>query len=340
MLLNKLPLEILIQIAEHLHTDKDKEEFSRTCRRCYYAILPYIWQHLSLQDTAELSILAKRLKHNDIWAERANHFVRDISLAQEKEPDRKYCPSIAASMFGIPSNRSQNQPLDQPVEKSTPNEGISRFGKKLLNLFPHVSNLVFDFREAAKNFRSSHSLADSNTSTPENTDVNTTDREANSNNHDGDNTTDDDKLPYSGSVSLINYKSDSSEFMHYMLSPFRTSQHVKLQASPVMSFCDDIDESILTDQDLEDLAKLGLTDLKKLELAYLDSNIRLETYKTLIQNLPSIQHLDIEWLFKPNKQEFAEICEIFKTYGSLEPSNIYTTKRNIFHVNFIRTIES
>lgn len=309
MLLDGLPLEILTHIADFILTKEDLVEFSETCKRCYYAVLPHLWQQLSLHDTAELSLLSKKLKQNNIWAERASYFVKDVALVQEKELDRKYNPAVAASMFGIPSDPQ----LNKAVKKRSPNERIGRFGKKLLNMFPHMSSLVFDFREASKNFTSSEQQ-----STKQDEDDNT-------------------KLPYSGSVSLINYKSDSTQFMHYILSPFGKTQHLKLQASPVMSLCDDIDESILTEEDLQDLATLGLKDLKKLELAYLDSNIRLESLKNLIENLPSIQELTIEWLFKPNDLEFKEICNLFKTHGSLELSKVHTTERNIFHAQFVRT---
>lgn len=334
MLLQELPPEILTQIASYLPIH-DAEVFSRACHNCYFAALPHIWHHLSLHDASELNIVAKRLKKNDVWAQRAIQFVRDVSLTQG-DHKRKYSPTVAATMFGIaalPSDQASEESEHQSLNSKR--ERIGRFGKRLLKMFPHLSNLVLDFHEAVRDFYN-----DATTSPSTNTlsVPNTRRRSSSTTSEDDDMIPDDIRLPYSGSVSLINYKSDNTRFMHYLLSPFRRSQHLKVQASPIVSLCDDIDESILTDQDIIDLASMGLTHLRKLELSYLDNNVSLDALTKLIKGLPRINELDLEWVFPPSKQEFTMLCQELKNCGSLYTDKVCTTKCNIMHAHFTRLV--
>ncbi|KAK4521345.1 uncharacterized protein ATC70_011960 [Mucor velutinosus] len=337
-MLQELPLEILTQIAEFIPVG-DAGEFARTCRKCYFAILPHIWHQLTLNNTVELNMLAKRLQSNNLWAQRAIRFVRDVSLGSDDQINQpKFSSTLAASMFGIASTPDA-QAAEQAEESKrvTRRERIGVFGKRLLNLFPHLSNLVFDFTEAARDFYSggsgaSSSSAASATGTSATTE-DTTPREQSKEDGDEEDVDDNARLPFSGSVSLVNYKSDHSKFMHYLLAPFRRTHHLKLEALPVVSLCDDIDESILTNADLQNLATLGLTHLRKLELSYLDSDIRLETMKNLLESMPHLNELDLEWIFPPSKDDFIRLCQVVQEYAHLYPTQT-NKKASVYKVHF------
>ncbi|CAO3657422.1 unnamed protein product [Mucor hiemalis] len=301
-MIQKLPLEIVTVIAGYLPIE-DTAEFAKTCQKCYFAVLPHIWHHLSLSSTNELSIVAKRLQTNSLWSQRAVQFVRDVSLCRGCDEHKKFSSAVAASMFGIAST-----PTDQESERSEkdsikPHERIGNFGRRLLELFPHISNLVLDFAQAARNFYN----------TPDTTVA---------------------RLPFSGSLSLVNYKSDNTKFMHNLLAPFRKTHHLRVQALPVVSLCDDIDESILSNADIADLATLGLTHLRRLELSYLDSDISLDTFKKLLQSLPHLEDLVLEWIFPPSKSDYQQLCQILEKYGSLVPEKT-EKKSNILRVHFV-----
>lgn len=308
-MIQKLPLEVLSQIARNVPLE-DAGEFARTCQKCYFAMLPHIWHHLSLHNTKELSIVAERLKSNSLWAQRAIQFVRDVSLAGTKN-NQKISSTLAASMFGIVSS-PQQQATEQNISSNnsvTPHERIGNFGRRILQLFPGVTSLVFDFAEAAKNFYLS--------ALP---------------------TTDDEKLPYSGSVALVNYKADSTKCMHYLLAPFGKTRHLKVQAIPVISVCENIDDSILTNEDIADLATLGFQHLRKLELSYLDSEIQLDTIKKLLRSLPHLKDLKLQWVFPPNKKEFKQLCQVLKSESALYPDHI-ESKTNHMEAHFVRQQE-
>lgn len=298
-MIQQLPLEIVTVIASYLPL-KDTGEFARSCQKCYFAVLPHIWHHLTITDTKELSIVAKKLQTNSLWAQRAVKFVRDVSF-NGKNNDKKFSSTLAASLFGITSTHTEQEDEKTEMESVKPHERFGAFGRRLLELFPHLSCLVIDFSEAARNFY-----------TIEETTA---------------------RLPFSGSFSLINYKSDNTKFMHSLLLPFRKTHYLKVKALPVVSFCDDIDESILTNDDIADLATLGLTDLRKLELSYLDSCIELDTIKKLLESLPRLQYLELEWIFPPTKQDYKQLCKIIQTYGSLYPEHI-EKQYNVLLVRF------
>lgn len=307
-MIQKLPLEIVTAIAGYLPIE-DTAEFAKTCQKCYFAVLPHIWHHLSLSNTKELSIVAKRLQTNSLWSERAVQFVRDVSLCRGEgggcEEQKKFSSAVAASMFGIASTPTDQEEEAAAAEKEslTPHERISNFGRRLLELFPHISNLVLDFAQAARNF---YNTSDTTVA----------------------------RLPFSGSLSLVNYKSDNTKFMHNLLAPFRKTHHLRVQALPVVSLCDDIDESILSNADIADLATLGLTHLRRLELSYLDSDISLDTFKKLIESLPHLEDLVLEWIFPPNQHDYQQLCQVLETYGSLVPQST-DKKSNILRVHFV-----
>ncbi|KAF1800179.1 hypothetical protein V8B55DRAFT_1393754 [Mucor lusitanicus] len=337
-MLQELPLEVLTQIAEFIPV-QDAGEFARTCHKCYFAILPHIWHQLTLNNTVELNMLAKRLQSNNLWAQRAIRFVRDVSLGSDDQINQpKFSSTLAASMFGIASTPDE-QAAEEAEEKKrvTRRERIGVFGKKLLNMFPHLSNLVVDFTEAARDFYSGGgggATSLSATETEEATAQDTASTEPPKDDQEEEEVDDNARLPYSGSVSLVNYKSDHSKFMHYLLAPFRRTHHLKLEALPVVSLCDDIDESILTNADLQNLATLGLTHLRKLELSYLDSDIRLETMQHLLESMPHLNELELEWIFLPSKEDFTRLCQVIQ-----ESAHLYLThtnkKASVYQVHFV-----
>ncbi|GAN11196.1 hypothetical protein MAM1_0501c10754 [Mucor ambiguus] len=340
-MLQDLPLEILTQIAEFIPVE-DAGEFARACHKCYFAILPHIWHQLTLNNTVELNMLAKRLQSNNLWAQRAIRFVRDVSLGSDDQINQpKFSSTLAASMFGIAST-----PDEQAAEEAEENKRVTRrerigvFGKKLLNMFPHLSNLVVDFTEAARDFYSGGSggapisSATSATET-EGPAEDTVSAEQPKENGEEEDVDDNARLPFSGSVSLVNYKSDHSKFMHYLLAPFRRTHHLKLEALPVVSLCDDIDESILTNADLQNLATLGLTHLRKLELSYLDSDFRLQTMQNLLESMPHLNELELEWIFPPSKDDFARLCQVIQESSHLYPTQT-NKKASVYKVHFAR----
>lgn len=295
----KLPVEIVTAIADFLST-KDTGELAQTCQKCYYAALPHMWHELDISNANELSKIAHSVETNGLWSSRANQFVRQVALLHS---DKKgFSPTFSASMFGITSTPSERRNETKLQESIKPCESISTFGRDIVKIFPHLSSLVVDFKEAIRNFYVGEEVVEQDT-------------------------------PFSGSFSLVNYKADHTKTMHHLLAPFKGTHHLKIQASSIISLCDDIDESILTDQDVADLATLGLKGLTTLELSYLDSDLQHGTIKKLLEGLPHLQKLELEWLFPPNQEEYQEICEVIQEYGSLYPEQVEHNK-SVLQVHF------
>ncbi|GAA5807649.1 hypothetical protein MFLAVUS_001019 [Mucor flavus] len=303
----KLPLELVTLIASYLDM-KDTSEFATTCRYNYFAVLPLIWQHLTISDTRELSTVADKLKVNSCWSQRAVQFVRSVSLC-DKHQHKKFSCSLAASMFGITSTLSELQ--DEKVVLSQPHEPTAQFGQNLLDLFPHVYSLLFDYKVALQNFYLSPQpqQQEEDVFTPR------------------------PLLAYTGSVSVINYESDHAGILYNLLRPFKNMGHLKLQTLPVVSLCDDIDQSILTNTDIDALTSLGLNELVKLELSLLDSNIELKTFTKLVQSLPKLGCLQLEWIFPPTKEEYNRLRRMVEECAALYPDRM-ERKPNALYVSF------
>ncbi|KAG2198295.1 hypothetical protein INT47_003008 [Mucor saturninus] len=296
-MIQQLPLEIVTAIANYIPL-KDTGEFARTCRKCYFAVLPHIWHDLTITDTKDLSIVAKKLQTNSLWAQRAVQFVRDVSFSSKN--NKQFSSTLAATLFGTTSTHTEQEDEKNEFESVQPHERFVAFGRRILELFPHLTSLLVDFSEAARNFYSTEETIT--------------------------------RLPFTGSFSLINYRADQTRFMHNLISPFRKIRHLKVQGLQVVSLCDDIDESILTNNDIGELATLGLMDLERLELSYLDLDIELNTMQRLMQSLPHLQHLELEWIFPPAKQDYLVLCSMMKTF-SLYPECLQK-KNNILFVRF------
>ncbi|KAG2232577.1 hypothetical protein INT48_009786 [Thamnidium elegans] len=279
---------------------KDTSEFATTCHYNYFAVLPLIWQHLTITNTRELSIVAHKLKANSSWSQRAIQFVRNISLCN-KHQHKKFSCSLAASMFGITSTLSEQQ--DEKIQVSQPHEHIAQFGQHLFDLFPHVHSLLIDYTVALQNFYVSQQGA---SSIP---------------------------LYYTGSVSIINYESDNAGILYNLLRPFKNIRHLKLQTLPVISLCDDIDQSILTNADIHALTSLGLNELVKLELSLLDSSIELDTFTKLVRSLPKLKCLQLEWIFPPTKDEYNQLRHVVEECAALYPDRM-ERKSNVLYVSF------
>ncbi|KAI8059946.1 uncharacterized protein B0P05DRAFT_590881 [Gilbertella persicaria] len=271
-MLQQLPLEIITHIASFIPLEQ-MAEFASTCQMCYFAVLPHVWHHLSIHNLSELDSVAQHLQSNRVWAQRVIQFVRKISLCSDQ---CRYSPKLAATMFGMVST----PPETKEQQESMVRKRLSTFGCQILALFPHVSHIVFDFVQAIRLF-----------------DMDTPIYRI---------------LPFYGSVSLVNYASDHTLLMHYLLSPFREMRQLKIQATPVVSLCDDLDASLLTEQDIRDIASLSLTCLQRLELSYLDANTRIETLQALLETLPHLDCLQLTWLFPLKDQPYKTLCQAFK----------------------------
>lgn len=297
-MIQQLPLEIATAIAKYLPLE-DTGEFARTCQKCYFAVLPQIWHSLTITDTKELSIVARKLHTNSLWAQRAAQFVRNVSLNSKN--NKRFSATLSATLFGITSTHTEQEDEKNELESVQPNERFVAFARRLLELFPHLTSLMVDFSEAARNF---YTVEETNA-----------------------------RLPFTGSFALVNYRADHTKFMHNLLSPFRNIRQLKVHGLPVVSLCDNIDESILTNDDIMELATLGLTDLERLELSYLDLDVELNTMQTLLQSMPRLQHLDLAWIFPPTEQDYRLLCNTIQKYGSLYPNHI-EKKSNVLFVRF------
>jgi hypothetical protein len=312
-MLQQLPFEIITSIADHL-PEKDIQQLALSCRQCYSALLPQLWHNLTLSSVEELSDIAQRLEKNKQWTQRATHFVREFSFTDEEESEKKQSPSFIASIFGIATDIESRKKRRKQLEDARrgarvrTRERMAVFGRRLLDLFPRLSNLVIDFKEASKNFGDED---------------------------DGqEDSTENNKLPFSGSLSLINYKADNTQKMHDLIAPFKETHQLKVSASPVLSLCDDFDESILTDADIRDLASLGLKHLTRLELSYLDSDVDIDTISTLLESMPNLSELYLKWIFPPKKENYQQLCQCIETHASLYPERI-ESKPNRLQVHFL-----
>ncbi|KAI8880462.1 hypothetical protein K501DRAFT_335359 [Backusella circina FSU 941] len=317
-MLQQLPFEIITSIADHL-PEKDIQQLALSCRQCYSALLPQLWHNLTLSSVDELSDIAKRLEKNKQWTQRATHFVREFSFTDEDESEKKQSPSFIASMFGIAADTESRNRRRKQLEEARrgvrvrTRERMAVFGRRLLDMFPRLSNLVIDFKEASKNF---------------------SDGDHDQEEGGGAATAENNKLPFSGSLSLINYKADNTQKMHDLIAPFKETHQLKVSASPVLSLCEDFDESILTDADIRDLASLGLKHLTRLELSYLDSDVDIDTISTLLNSMPNLTELYLKWIFPPKKENYQQLCQCIETHASLYPERV-DSKPNILQVQFL-----
>lgn len=302
-MLQKIPLELVTLIASYLDL-KSTSEFAATCHHCYNAVLPLIWQHLTITDTNELSILDKKFQKNPIWSQRAIQYVHTVSLCR-RNCNRIFSCRFAASMFGITSSRSEQQ---EELLSIQPHEQTGSFGQHLLNLFPHVTRLVLDYALALQNFYLVPQPQPPQTI-----------------------------LPYAKSFSVVNYESDNAGILYNLLTPFKKIRHLQLQTLPVVSLCDDMDESILTDSDLNTLASLGLKDLTRLELSYLDSTINMDIFINLLKSLPRLRYLQLNWIFPPVKDDYHQLQQLIELHASLYPDKI-EKESNILRISFTNRV--
>ncbi|KAI8975072.1 hypothetical protein BDF20DRAFT_585033 [Mycotypha africana] len=328
MNLQTLPTEILTQIASFIPAE-EVGEFGRTCQKCYYAVLPFIWHHLTLNDASELSLVAKRLEKNHEWHEKASYFVKDVSLSRSNSCDSfKFSAADQACMFGIatppserigtPENGSSSSSIRRgfSLAQHQHHEQIDVFGKRLLQNFPHLSNIEINFNEAIETFDTEEDglqIAKWPTYINDNENCN---------------------LPYYGTVTLTNYKPGNTDALRYLLKPFRKLHHLKLYAAPPISLCDDIDDSLLSSDDINVLLMMGFKDLRKLDLTYFDFDVDCNTLLELVMSLPKLETLILGWLFPPSNFEFAHLSELLQKHAFLYPSHT-GQKANIYHVQFI-----
>ncbi|KAI8379381.1 uncharacterized protein BYT42DRAFT_324412 [Radiomyces spectabilis] len=81
-MLETLPAELIAAIATHLPSESTAA-LSQTCRHCYYATLPVVYNYLCITEPEHLQRLAVRFQLNNVWSQRAEQFVHTISFTKD-----------------------------------------------------------------------------------------------------------------------------------------------------------------------------------------------------------------------------------------------------------------
>ncbi|KAI8377204.1 hypothetical protein EDC96DRAFT_494862 [Choanephora cucurbitarum] len=301
MSLQKLPPEIINHIASFISHD-DLAELAETCQKCYLAVLPYLWHDITIHSMEDLETIARRLYSNILWRQRAIQFVHNITLCGIRH-SRRCSTSFMARMFGIAITEENEADYANNKEQPFQTASIVDFGHLVLTLFPHVNHITFDFSQAFKCFRFS---------TPE-----------------GRST-----LSFSGTISVRNYIADNTTFLYILLSHFTNMHELTVKSAPILSLCENLDELLLTNQDIACIASLELNSLTNLRLSYIDwTDTQIDTWNRLINTLPNLTSLDLSWLFSPNLESYSTVCDMLKESISLVPissKEMETCKRVCF----------
>ncbi|KAI7854709.1 hypothetical protein BDC45DRAFT_507929 [Circinella umbellata] len=161
----------------------------------------------------------------------------------------------------------------------------------LEKLFPRLTELVMEFDQITEGVR----LFDRN----------------DNNNNDSDNYILSPSIPtdFSGHVKLTNYRPCHPYHLYSLLVSFAKCTQLVLHTRPYLSLCAAIQDSLLMDQDVEALIRLNMKSLIRLELAYVDDFLDIQKLCELIQSLPNLKYLSLEWILPPSLEYYSDLCE-------------------------------
>ncbi|KAI9027230.1 hypothetical protein CLU79DRAFT_851826, partial [Phycomyces nitens] len=301
-MLEDLAPEIIAHIANYL-PEKSAGALAQTCRYCHDAVLPRIWNQLSIVEPEHLCRLAHRLQNNAEWSQNAVRFVRSVNFSKENNLHSIYSSNVAA-ILGYPSSGLQEHRIRKPVPQ-IPREyqPMGTFARNLLLLFPNISKLDLECDLMLSSLWCGPG-ADKRSSQPGQ----------------------DSSFIFNGSLKLRDYTTGNTNLLKAILDCFPNIQELTLQGSRIVSICDDIDASILSKQDIVALTSFDSRMLNRLSLSYLSHTIPLSYYQALFLCLPELYDLELEWFYPPTKEYYTALSRLIQNSFSLFPGPVNTSK--------------
>ncbi|RCH97136.1 hypothetical protein CU097_012057 [Rhizopus azygosporus] len=138
-------------------------------------------------------------------------------------------------------------------------------------------------------------------------------------------------IEYRGELCLSNYRSEKT--LLQLLPCFGYVPHLTIHTPTVISLCDD-DIVLLSERDMVPI--MALNKLISLNLEYLDTDVSPETIYRLVQHLPHLRRLQLNWLFPPYQHEHSRLCKLLEDDFGFCPDRVYS-KSYFFQVCFTIT---
>ncbi|KAL0076905.1 hypothetical protein J3Q64DRAFT_1703132 [Phycomyces blakesleeanus] len=311
-MLEYLAPEIIAHIADYL-PEQSAGELAQTCQSCYNAVLPRIWQQLSIVEPEHLSRIAHRLQSNRSWNQNAIRFVRSVNFSKKNNLLHSIYPSHLAAILGYTisglddDTRAAHRPESLIPRKNQP---MDDFARNLLILFPNISNLDLECDLMLSSFCCGTGAT----------------KDQGQPRHDS-------PYGFNGALRLRDYTTGNTALLRAMLDYFPNIQELTLEGSRIVSICDDIDASILSKQDIIALTSFDSRMLGRLSLSYLSHTIPLSYYQSLFLCLPELYDLSLEWFYPPTKEYYIALSRLIQNTFSLTPGSVNTSK-NSYKVRF------
>ena len=313
-MLQKLPSELLSCISSYLSADS-AGALAQTCNHCYWSMLPVVYQEISVTKPNELFALSSKLSKNKLYSERARQYMRSVSIVDHSQRTlaRYAVTSIMGHVLSGWELLEEEEERQQQIQNEEENDQVSysddngdndhhgsikrkqhiqSMAVTLEKIFPRLTELVMEFDQITEGIQLFN-------------------RNDNDNNNVSDNyilspsiATD-----FSGHVKLTNYRPCHPYHLYSLLASFTKCTELVLHTRPYLSLCAAIQDSLLMDQDVEALIRLNMKSLIRLELAYVDDFLDIQKLCELVQSLPNLEHLSLEWILPPSLEYYSELCE-------------------------------
>ncbi|KAI8141876.1 hypothetical protein BJV82DRAFT_165579 [Fennellomyces sp. T-0311] len=313
-MLQELPTELLSCIASYLSAES-AGALAQTCRRCYCSAIPVLYNELPIAKPDDLFVLSKKLSTATLLAQRARQYVRAVSVVDHGQRTlSRY--AVTSILNHVLSGWELNEEDDDEPRNDPKKKRYDALVNKLHVMFPRLDNLTIEFDVVTHGLYFGHS-----------------------------------HLPpvatnFSGYFKLINYRPNHTSYLRTILAPFACCTQLTLFTRPYLSLCAAIQDSVLTDKDIDTLTDLKLDHLCRLELAYVDDLLDVHKLIKLIESLPYLEYLSLEWILPPSLDYFDELCECLAHAVFLYPGPITRIKSTYFvafqqrdaHVSKVNTL--
>ena len=276
-------------------------------------MLPVVYQEISVTKPNELFALSSKLSKNKLYSERARQYMRSVSIVDHSQ--RTLARYAVTSIMGhvlsgwelLEEEEERQQQMqneeetdhvsfsdddDDDAEEQHGNikkkQHIKSMATTLEKIFPRLTELVMEFDQIIEGVRL-----------------------FNRNNNNDDNYILSQSIPtdFSGHVKLTNYRPCHPYHLYSLLASFTKCTQLVLHTRPYLSLCAAIQDSLLMDQDVDALIRLNMKSLIRLELAYVDDFLDIQKLCELVQSLPDLEHLSLEWILPPSLEYYSELCE-------------------------------
>ncbi|KAI7874567.1 hypothetical protein K492DRAFT_199857 [Lichtheimia hyalospora FSU 10163] len=293
-----LPAELLWGIALFLPSNT-LGALAQTCHHCYNAILPMIYQDLSLVEPNALFNLSSKLVANPLWLDRARKHVRKINISQGSER--------TLAKFAMLDHIFSGWDLlgDGSVERKNPRHHIDVVVAVMFTQFPNVCSIALEFDAVTDGAICSINKAMVTGG----------------------------GACFSGDVKLFHYRPGNSSLLYALLYPFPGCTRLALHTRPYLSLCAAIQDSLLLQEDIDTLTSLGLKHVRYLDLAYIDDMLPIDSIQKLVEGLINIKTLIFEWVLPPSMEYFDDLCQCLAETASLYPDpveKLTSTYRTVF----------